>query len=74
MTAPAPAGVAALPGADGPHRFVGDDQSGYLLGGEACQAAAHLSADHLLGLAGIVLGLGLAHADDGHQTRGPGRP
>ena len=61
FTAPSP--VARLAGADGPDGLVGHHHLGDALGRQTAQAGAHLAGHDGVGLAGVVLLLGLAHAD-----------
>src|SRR5207249_851355 len=56
------------PGADGPHRLVGERDPPQLPRIEAAQRTSHLTRDDLPSLAAFALLQGLAHADDGMQA------
>src|SRR5262245_29787579 len=59
-------------GADGPDGFVGDDETGELIGLEAGEAGVDLLGEDVVGLVGVALGEGFADAEYRTQAGGDG--
>src|SRR5208282_2425419 len=57
-----------LSGADGPDRFIGDDQAGRFFGGDFVERAETLAAQDVVGESGFAFFENFAHADDGDES------